>query len=117
MTKTIMAIIGGVLFITALAVGGWQLGWWLNNSAANHQANITFNGLGAQSADIAAARSGISQLSSITTQIEDPTTPKSEVASLVAQRAAITTQTCASAQNITATVPNDIQTFIADDCN
>jgi hypothetical protein len=49
MGKVVAAVVGGVLIIAIVAIGGWKLNWWLSNSAANHQTQITNNGVSNQS--------------------------------------------------------------------
>jgi hypothetical protein len=46
------AIIVGVLAVIGLFVGGWQGGWWLQNSAVNHNAHINSSSYGAQQSDL-----------------------------------------------------------------
>jgi hypothetical protein len=114
--KVFGIILAGLVVIAGLCIGGWQLGWWLNNSAVNHQAKIYQNGYGAQSAYIEQARNGISQIDAIQSQMSDPSTPASEQASLSAQKQALVQQTCALAQNITITPPADIVSFVQANC-
>jgi hypothetical protein len=115
-SKIALVLILVIIMIAGISIGGWQLRWWLNNSAANHNANITFNGYGAQSADIQETRTLMVEISTINTQIVDPSTPASEVPSLRAQLAAETNQACNLANDITMTVPSDISQFVAISC-
>ena len=114
--KALLAGISAIAFIAALAVGGWQLGWWMQNSAANHNAVITQNGLAAQTADIQESRALVGEIYTINSQINSPATPKSEVASLQAQGAVETTQACALINTVTSTLPVDLVSFKSTNC-
>src|ERR1039458_9126103 len=80
--KAIVGVVVSLVVIAALAVGGWQLGWWAQTSAVNHQAHIFANSYGTQSADIAEARNLATQITQVAVQINDPATPTSEVSAL-----------------------------------
>ena len=106
-----------IVILTAIVIGGWQLGWWMQNSAANHQAVITQNGYGAQSAYVQETRTLMVEIATIQTQLVDPSTPASELSALKGQQAAEINQACALANNITMNVPSDIYQFASSNCS
>jgi len=115
--KVILAGIASIAIIVGIAIGGWQLNWWMANSSANHNAVITQNGLAAQTADIQESRTLVSEIYTINSQINSPATPQSEIASLQAQSAVETTQACALISNVTSTLPVDLVSFNSTNCS
>jgi|ERR1035437_1216145 hypothetical protein len=116
--KAIVGVVVSLVVIAALAVGGWQLGWWAQTSAVNHQAHIFANSYGTQSADIAEARNLATQITQVAVQINDPATPTSEVSALRSQQVAMTSQACSIVNNITPNLlPADLATFAAGNCH
>jgi hypothetical protein len=110
-----LAAAGAVILIAAIAIGGWQLNWWMASSATNHVAHIYQNSYGAQSSDEQQAQNLISQIDTVSSQISDPSTPSAEVQSLQAQRASMTTQACGVIANINTPTP-DVAKFASANC-
>jgi hypothetical protein len=112
------AVIGSLVLIAAIAIGGWQLNWWAQNSAVNHQAHIYSNSYGTQTADIQEARNLATQISQIDVQVTDSSTPASEVSALRSQRTAMVTQACSITYNIAPNLmPPDLSTFTSTNCH
>jgi len=101
--------------IVLIAIGGWQLGWWMKNYSVNQNARIYQNGYGAQSAWSERVQNEISTIRGIDVQIAAPQTPATEVSALQSQRAALVTQACQKAAQINQP-PSDVATFISTDC-
>lgn len=38
--KAVLAVLGGILVVVGIAVGGWQLHWYLAKSAVGHQYDV-----------------------------------------------------------------------------
>jgi hypothetical protein len=109
-------VAGAVVVVVLLAVGGWQLGWWLKTSAVNHNAQIFRNSYGAQSSSEQEAQNLVSQVNQINVRIADPSISASEVLALRAQEASIITQTCGIIANINAPTQDLVQ-FSSTNCN
>lgn len=115
--KVVVGAVIALVVVAAIAVGGWQLGWWAQNSAVNHQAHIYANSYGTQTADIQEARNLATQISQVATQVVDPSTPTSEVGALRSQQVAMTSQACSIINNITPNLlPSDLATFASTNC-
>ena len=116
MTAKVIGVIVALGLLVGLAIGGWQLGWWLKSSAASHNAQIYQRSYGAQSADVQELQSLITQVDTINVQTTAPSTPPSEKSALEAQQSAIINQACGIADNITPPLPSSEAAFVAANC-
>ena len=110
------AVLGAIVLLVILAIGGWQLGWWMKSSATNHISHIYGQSYGAQSADIQEVQSLVTQIDGINVQLVAPSTPVSEKAALEAQKAALVTQACSLVILITPPQPAFVSTFATANC-
>lgn len=117
-------ILGGVAALVTAAlvvVGGWDLGWWTATAATKHQLPI----INAQNHNFRASYSfqqtlrdelqqELSDIASINVQI---TEFPASAAALRAQRAAVTTQACGQASQLTGgDIPANVQAFVSTNC-
>jgi hypothetical protein len=63
--KTAAVIGGAILLAIAIAIGGYQLGWWLKEDAVNRNVDITNNNTGVQTAWADQVRQGIRDFETI----------------------------------------------------
>ena len=108
-------VVAGVVLVVGLAIGGWNLYWWMAGASTNNTAHIYHNSYGAQSADTQQVQNLAAQVATIDTQIADPTTPATEVSALQAQKSAIIRQACSLAANIVSLTP-DVSQFVSLNC-
>lgn len=104
--STAVAIGVGALTLTAgLAVGGYQLHWWLRDQSVNRTAEINQDSYGRQNALV-------EQILDDVKEAQDPAIP-------AAQRIAIVDQICNSATKLTGVIalPQNALTLIAQECN
>lgn len=114
-TKRVLLVLGVLVVVAAVIVGGWQLGWWMKSYATSRTAQIYRQSYGAQSALAQELQNTRSQLDTVEVQLQAPWTPASERAALRAQAAALTTQACGLAAQLT-TVPSTTQPFVSANC-
>jgi len=102
--KAALATIAALATTALLAIGGWQLGWWMQSESVNRNAQINQDSYGRQNALTEAVLRGISQL-------EDPNLP-------TVQRTALVNEVCFNAARLTGTIdlPRSAYTFIALEC-
>jgi len=112
MVDTVKAIarIGAVVVATAIAIGGWQLGWWLKTSATNRNA-VTY-----QHSSVAKLQNLISQIDQVDSRLIDVNTSQSEKATLTPQKSALVNQACGISVGITAPLPSTEAAFVASNC-
>lgn len=108
----ILVVVGSVFTFVA-----WDVGWWFSNQNVNRQALQLQHSYGAQSAYVEKARENISEFNAIQSQIDDPTTPKTETSDLLAQQQAIVNQTCGIIGNISFTTPKDVAAWSRTYCS
>ena len=113
--KGILITLASLALVAGVAIGGWNLNWWMANSSTNHIAHIYHNSYGAQSADEQQVQNLVTSIYGMDSQIASPATPASEVSALQAQRIATITQACGLAANINEPTP-DIARFVSADC-
>lgn len=103
-TSNVTAALLALALLAALAVGGWQLGWWLKSESVNRNAKIQQDSYGRQNALV-------EQILDDVAEAQDPNLPAS-------QRAAITDQVCDSAAKLTGSIQltAGAASFIAANC-
>lgn len=114
--KVFGAIVAGLALTVGVAVGGWQLGWWMQSAGTNRAAHIYQHSYGAQTADLDQIEQGIRDVATIDGQVADPSTPNSEVPSLRAQQRAVINQICDVAARVTSPLPSDAASFVSTNC-
>ena len=106
MSKTgiVLSTLGGLLLIVLLAIGGWQLGWWLKDETVNRNAEILQDSFGRQNALV-------EQILDDVREVEAGNVPPNQVI-------AITSQICDSAAKLTGTIqlPQSAASFVAREC-
>lgn len=102
--RTVTAVLIAVLLVAVIAVGGWQLGWWLKSASVNKNARIQQDSYGRQTALIEQVYNGIKEA-------ETPAIP-------AGQRVAIVSQVCDSASKLTGTIQltTNAAAFVAREC-
>lgn len=113
-TGKVLAVLGTVLLVAALAVGGWQLGWWLNEESTNRTTGIANDSLARQQALLEDATDKAADIRNIDVQLE--TAPSDAIS---AQRVAIVDQFCQSYGGLTGRlqVPASVDALAAQECN
>lgn len=116
MTKTVFAVIGGLLLTVLLAVGGWQLGWWMNESGTNRRARINNDSYARQSALVDDVLD--KHRTALDIDVQLATATPAQAAPLRAQRIAVVAQFCDSFGQIkpTVTVPASVASFASQEC-
>ena len=112
MVDTVKAIagIGAVVVAAAMAIGGWQLGWWLKTSATNRTA-VTY-----QPSSVAQLQNLVSQIDQVDNQLADANTSQSEMATLTSQKSVLVNLACGISVRITSPLPSTEAAFVASNC-
>jgi len=112
MVDTVKAIagIGAVVVAAAIAIGGWQLGWWSTTSATNRTAVIY------QHSSVAQLQSLISQIDQVDSQLINVNISQSERATLTPQKSALVHLACGMSVRITPPLPSAEAAFVASNC-
>ena len=113
--KGVLAVLTGLVLLTAIVVGGWLGGWWLKGANTDRQADIDRGNYGSQLAYISKVQASDKEVAAIDLQIASISDPDQKAA-LKAQRVAIINQGCAKASLIT-NPPADVGIFITVYCN
>ena len=109
-TVKVIAGIGGVVVATAIAIGGWQLGWWLKTSATDRAAVTN------QYGPVAQLQNLISQIDQSDLQLVDANMSQSERAALTPQKSALVHLACGISVSITPPLPSAEAAFVASNC-
>ena len=104
-----IAGIGAVVVAAALAIAGWQLGWWLKTSATDRTAVTR------QYSPVAQLQNLISQIDQLDLQL-DANTSQSEKATLTSQKSALVNLACGISVHITPPLPSPEAAFVASNC-
>jgi hypothetical protein len=114
-TKWVVIGLGALVLVAGLAVGGWQLGWWMKSYSVSRNAQIAQQSYGAQLADIQQIEQSIASINSVNVQLT--TAPATEKAQLVAQKQALVNQACQFASLVNpGNMPSTVATFAATYC-
>jgi hypothetical protein len=105
-----LAGIGVVVVALAIAIGGWQLGWWMKTSATNRTA-VTY-----QHNSVAQLQNVISQIDQVHSQLVDVNMSQSERAMLTQQQSAMVEEACGISARITSPLPSTEAAFVASNC-
>jgi hypothetical protein len=111
MVDTVKALVGiGVVVVAAaIAISGWQLGWWSKPSATNRTAVTYQHSSAAQLQDV------ISQIDQLDSQL-DMNITQSERATITPQKSALVKQACGISARITSPLPSTEAAFVASNC-
>jgi hypothetical protein len=90
--------LGGLVFLAAVIVGGWQLGWWFTAQNTTRQAELTQNGYSNQTTLRQQITAQLATVDQITTQIA---AHPALAPSLRAQRMGVAGIVCGDAAEIT----------------
>ena len=103
-TTIVLAALLGIALVVAIAIGGWQLKWWMRSETVNRTAQINQDSYQRQNALI----EGI---------LDDISEAQGNLPS--AQRIAIVDQVCDSAAKLTGSIqlPASALAFIAQECS
>lgn len=115
-TRVLVALAGVVLAV-AVAIGGWQLGWWMNEESVNRTARISNDSYARQSALVDDVLDKHRTALDIDVQITTATPEQASV--LRAQRIAVVAQLCDSFGQIktAVTVPTSVAAFASQECS
>jgi len=109
--KTIVGI-GAVVVAAAIAIGGWQLGWWAKTSATNRTA-VTYQHNSLAQLDM---QSLISAIDQVHAQLINVSISQSERATLTQQQSALVNEACGISARITSPLPSTEAAFVASNC-
>lgn len=109
--KAFLVALGALLVATALAVGAWQLGWFVEAKNTDRRTQVNDLSQGRQQALTSKVLRDIRTVRDIDTQEQTP--------AVVAQRVAIVDGICDSAGLLSGsvTLPTSAQDFINQECN
>ena len=112
----ILAALGVVILIVAIAIGGWQLKWWLAEETTNRTTGIANESLARQQARVDETLDKAATIADIDVQISLVTPEQATV--LVAQRRAVVSQFCDAYGGLTdrLTVPTSVVTLSQQEC-
>lgn len=111
----VVGVLAGLIVLAAIAVGGWQLGWWLKGSAVNHTNHIVRSSYEFQQAQITDMDQLLTQIGGIDVQI---TQQPQNAGPLKSQRAALESQFCNDYQSVTAIqIPSNLHAFAVEACS
>jgi hypothetical protein len=98
-----IAAIGVILVLAVIFIGGWKLHWWLANSAANHQTQITNNGVSNQSGLQTEISQKVNDIAGINLSVlqANAAGEPSVVSSLDAQRVRLVEEVCNASAELT----------------
>lgn len=114
MTKPILAALAVLAAIAGIAVGGWQLGWWLQQSAVNHQSHINRSSYEFQTTLREQMFKKITDVHDIDVQVAAAT--PDNAAPLRAQRTAIVQQVCDLDLQVHGDIPTYLTQFVQKEC-
>lgn len=113
--KAALAALGALVVAAGIVVGGWQLHWWLAQSAQGHQNHIERYTYGFQTAQLQDAEAAYSQIAGIDAQIQSN---PGDAGPLTAQKKALETQFCGDMSTlVTLTPPADLKGFESAACD
>ncbi len=112
----ILAVVVGVALLVGLAVGGWQLGWWLKEESTNRTTGIANESLARQQARVDEVLDKAETIADIDVQLVQVTPEQAEV--IEAQRAAVVEQFCDAYGGLTGrlTVPTSVDVLASEEC-
>lgn len=116
MAKNVLITIVGVLLLVGLAIGGWQLGWWMEQESTNRRTGIANESLARQQARVDEVLDTSRTIADIDVQLA--TVTEEQAAALSAQRQAVVNQFCDAYSGLTGrlTVPQSAITLNAQEC-
>lgn len=114
---TFGAVLLGLLVVAALAVGGWKLGWWMQEESTNRRTSIANDSLARQQALVDEVTDKAADLRRIDVQVTTAT--PEQAAALNAQRAAIVDQFCSAYGGLTnrITVSASVAALASQECS
>lgn len=114
---TLGAVLLGLLIIVGLAVGGWKLGWWMEEETTNRRTSIANDSLARQQALVDEVTDKAADLRRIDVQVTTATPEQS--AALSAQRVAIVDQFCAAYGGLTdrITISASVAALASQECS
>lgn len=110
-TVKIIAGIGAVVVAAAIAIGGWQLGWWAKTSVTNRNPAVTY-----QFNSVAQLQSLISAIDQVDSHLIGVNISQGEKATLTQQQSALVNQACGISARITSPLPSTEAAFVAANC-
>jgi uncharacterized protein HemX len=114
-TRVIVLALLALVVAAGVAIGGWQLHWWVAQSAQGHQNHIQRYTYGFQTAQLQDAEAVYTQIAALDSQIQQQ---PSNAAPLDAQKSALDTQFCGDMSTlVTLTPPADLTTFAHAACD
>lgn len=116
MTRRILAIVGAALALGILAVGAYQLGWWIKEDSVNRTAEIRRDSFERQETLRDELVDQADDIARVDVQLTNPTLPDETGAALRGQRAAMVRQLCSLAADITGDTTPTIDRIIAEEC-
>jgi uncharacterized protein YgfB (UPF0149 family) len=114
--SAVLAVLLGILLLVLLAIGGWQLGWWMKEESTNRNTGIANESLARQQARVDEVLDKAETLADIDVQIALVTPEQAKP--ILAQRAAVVEQFCNAYGGLTGrlTVPASIDALASEEC-
>lgn len=97
--KGILAVIVGLLVISAIVLGGWQAHWWFAGKTATREGHVIRNSYSNQQTLRDQITKGIGDVTDVDRQVTQATGDNKTA--LTAQRRAIADQVCQEAEQVT----------------
>lgn len=104
------------LILAGIAVGGYQLGWWLREESVNRTAEIQRDSFERQETLRDQIVAQADDLAVLDVQLTNPSLPDETAAALQGQRIAMARQLCSLAADLVGDVTPTVADVIAEEC-
>lgn len=114
--SVVLGVLLAILLLALLAVGGWQLGWWLKEESTNRTTGIANESLARQQARLDEVLDKAETIADIDVQVVLVTPEQAKP--ILAQRAAVVEQFCDAYGGLTGrlTIPTSIDVLASEEC-
>lgn len=113
---TALAVIGLILLLGGIAVGGYQLNWWLKEESVNRTAEIRRDSFDRQETLRDELIDQADDLAGLDVQLANPTITDDQSTALNGQREAMRRQLCSLAADITGSTTPVVDQTIRENC-
>lgn len=113
--KSILGWALAAILVLVIGIVGWQVGWWFTQQNTNRQDKVTRSSFGYQETFREQVTKNIGDVNDITVQIAG--TKGAQQKALEAQRFAVLTQLCDSANKVTNGLPIAQEAFVQANCD
>lgn len=112
----VLVSISSVVILIGVIVGGYLLGWWLEEDSVNRQGEIRRDSFEVQETARDEVLRQWAEIEKINVDMADPDTSDELRAALLAQRSAAISQLCNVASDISGSVTPAVDKVIAENC-